>query len=72
MRLRPEVLRWCLDWLARLDRDEMVMVNVRPDTEDEHEFVPFNQARVLRVLARIASDLDALARDTAGVDPALH
>jgi hypothetical protein len=50
----------------------MVVVNVRPDTEDEHEFVPFNQARVLRVLARIASDLDALARDTVGVDPALH
>jgi len=63
-----EVLRWCLDWLARLGRGEMVVVNLRPDTEDEHEFVPFDQTRVLRVLVRIASDLDALARDTSGVE----
>jgi hypothetical protein len=63
-----EVLRWCIDWLARLDCGEMVVVNLRPDSEDEHEFVPFDRARVRRVLARIASDLDALARDTAGVE----
>ena len=63
-----EVLRWCIDWLARLDRGEMVVVNLRPDSEEEHEFVPFDQARVRRVLARIASDLDALARDTSGVE----
>jgi hypothetical protein len=59
-----EVLRWCIDWLQRLERGEMVVVNLRPDTEDDHEFVPFNQQRVLRVLARIAADLDALTRDT--------
>jgi AraC-like DNA-binding protein len=63
-----EVLRWCIDWLARLDRGEMVVVNLRPDSEDEHEFVSFDQARVCRVLARIASDLDALAHDTSGVE----
>src|SRR5918994_6944066 len=57
-----EVLRWCLDWLAQLERGEMVVVNLRPDTEDATEFVRFDQARVLRVLARIAADLDALAR----------
>jgi hypothetical protein len=40
----------------------MVVVNLRPDTEDVTEFVRFDQARVRRVLARIAADLDALAR----------
>src|SRR5262245_49562911 len=57
-----EVLRWCINWLAQLERGEMVVVNLRPDTEDATEFVRFDQARVLRVLARIAADLDALAR----------
>ena len=65
-----EVLRWCIDWLERLDHGEMVVVNLRPDTEDEHEFVPFDHARVLRVLARIAADFDALARDTSGGETA--
>lgn len=57
-----EVLRWCLDWLERLERSDEVVVNLRPDTEDETEFVPFDRPRVLRVLARIAADLDELAR----------
>jgi hypothetical protein len=57
-----EVLRWCLDWLAQLERGEMVVVNLRPDTEDATEFVRFDQARVRQVLARITADLDALAR----------
>ena len=65
-----EVLRWCIDWLARLARGEMVVVNLRPDTEDAHEFVPFDQARVLRVLARIAADFEVLARDTSGSETA--
>jgi hypothetical protein len=59
-----EALRWCIDWLAQLERGEMVVVNLRPDTEDAHEFVPFDQTRVLHVLARIAADFDTLARDT--------
>jgi Homeodomain-like domain len=57
-----EVLRWCLDWLARLERGEQVVVNLRPDTETATEYVRFDQARVRRVLARIAADLDLLAR----------
>jgi len=57
-----EVLRWCLDWLAQLERGEIVVVNLRPDTEDATEFVRFDQARVRQVLARIAADLDTLAR----------
>lgn len=55
-------MRWCLDWLARLERGEEVIVNLRPDTEAETEFVRFDCPRVLRVLARIAADLDELAR----------
>ena len=63
-----EVLRWCLDWLAQLERGEMVVVNLRPETEDATEFVRFDQARVRRVLARIAADLDTLARHGPATD----
>ena len=44
----------------------MVVVNLCPDTEDATEFVRFDQAWVLRVLGRIAADLDGVARQ----DPA--
>ena len=37
-----EVLRWCLDWLTRLEQGEHVVVNLRPDTEDATEFVWFD------------------------------
>src|SRR5262245_51818865 len=57
-----EMLRWCLDWLERLVQGAQVIVNLRPDTEDATEYVRFDQARVRRVLARIAADLDTLAR----------
>jgi predicted XRE-type DNA-binding protein len=63
-----EVLRWCIDWLAQLECGEMVVVNLRPDTEDVTEFVRFDQARVRRVLARIAADLDTLARHGPATD----
>jgi hypothetical protein len=56
-----EVLRWCLEWLGQLDRGEDVVVNLRPDTDTETEFVRFDRTRVLRVLARIVADLDELA-----------
>ena len=48
----------------------MVAVNLRPDTEDAHEFIPFDHTRVLHVLARIAADFDALARDTSASETA--
>ena len=57
-----EVLRWCLVWLERLEHEDHVVVNLRPEREAETEFVPFDRPRVLRVLARIAADLDELAR----------
>ena len=55
-----EVLRRCMDWLQRLERGETVVVNLRPDTEVETEFVSFDRLRVVRVLERIAADLDDL------------
>jgi hypothetical protein len=64
-----DVLRWCIEWLAQLERGEMVVVNLRPDTEDATEFVQCDQARVRRVLARIAADVDALARHGPATDP---
>ena len=57
-----EVLRWCIAWLERLEHEDHVVVNLRPESEEETEFVPFDRLRVLRVLARIAADLDELAR----------
>jgi hypothetical protein len=64
-----EVLQWCLDWLERLEHGEQVVVNLRPDTEDATEYVQFDQARVRRVLARIAADLDTLARQGPETEP---
>ena len=57
-----EVLRWCMAWLEQLEQGEMVVVNLRPDTDDQTQFTRFDHARVMRVLARITSDFDALAR----------
>ncbi len=37
------------------------MVNLRPETDPETEYVAFDRPRVLRVLARIIADLDDLA-----------
>jgi hypothetical protein len=55
-----EVLRRCTDWLQRLERGENVVVNLRPDEDFETEFVAFHP-RVVRVLERIAADLDNLS-----------
>ena len=53
-----EVLRRCTVWLQRLERGENVVVNLRPDEDVETEFVAFDRPRVVRVLERIAADLD--------------
>ena len=37
------------------------MVNLRPETDPETEYVAFDRPRVLRVLSRIIADLDELA-----------
>jgi DNA-binding transcriptional MerR regulator len=56
-----EVLRRCTDWLQRLERGENVVVNLRPDEDFETEFVAFDRPWVVRVLERIAADLDTLS-----------
>jgi len=39
-----------------------VVVNLRPETEVEKEYVRFDHAQVRRVLARMAADLETLVR----------
>jgi hypothetical protein len=56
-----KALRRCHEWLERLDRGERVVVNLRPETDPETEYVAFDCPRVLGVLARIIADLDELA-----------
>ena len=56
-----DALRRCREWLDRLDRGEVGVVNPRPETDPETEDVAFDRPRVLRVLARIIADLDAWA-----------
>ena len=56
-----EILRWCIDWLEKLSRGEKVIVNLRPESDEQTNFVAFDQARVLQVLKRIAADFDQLS-----------
>lgn len=56
-----KVLRRCIDWLERIERGESVVVNLRLDTDENTEYVPFDHARVMNILGRIASDLEGLA-----------
>ena len=56
-----DALRRCREWLGRLDRGEHVVVNLRPESDRETEYVAFDRPRVLRVLARVIADLDGLA-----------
>jgi hypothetical protein len=59
-----EILRWCIGWLEQLARGEPVVVNLRAATDPQTVLVAFDQARVLRVLKRIATDLDELSGRT--------
>jgi hypothetical protein len=54
-------LRQCRAWLRLLQRGEPVVVNLRPESDPETEYVAFDGPRILRVLGRIIADLDALA-----------
>jgi hypothetical protein len=54
-------LRQCRAWLELLHRGERVIVNLRPESDSETEYVAFDGPRILRVLGRIIADLDALA-----------
>ncbi len=55
-----ETLRWCLEWLDKLDRGEHVVVNLLPDCDGGRQYVGFDLTRIIQVLARIAADLDEL------------
>jgi hypothetical protein len=44
-----------------LQRGEPVVVNLRPKSDPETEYIAFDGPRILRVLGRIIADLDALA-----------
>jgi len=46
----------------KAERGETVVVNLRPDADPETEYVVFERWRILRVLERIAADLDDVAR----------
>jgi Mg-chelatase subunit ChlI len=59
-----EILRGCISWLEQLPRGEPVVVNLRAETDPKTAFVGFDQVRVLRVLKRIAADLDELSGRT--------
>lgn len=43
----------------------MVIVNLRPETEEETEFVSFDRRRVLKVRNRMAADLDDFSQRSA-------
>jgi hypothetical protein len=56
-----DALRRCRAGLERLERGDQVVVNLRPESDPETEYVSFDRPRVVRVLARIIADLDGLA-----------
>ncbi len=56
-----EVMRWCIDWLEQLARGERVIINLRAESDSRKAFVGVDLKWVLRVLNRIAADLDRLS-----------
>ena len=55
------LLRECIDWLERLERGELVAVNLSEASERETDYVPVDRAQVRLVLQRIAQDLEGQA-----------
>ena len=58
------LLRECIGWLERLERGELVAVNLNEGTDTKTHFIPVDHAQVRSVLQRIAHDLEG--RATAG------
>lgn len=59
----------CAEWLASLAAGERPVVNLRPDTDlPDSDYVLVDQDRVIRVLRRIAYDLEELARSGRATD----
>jgi hypothetical protein len=55
------LLRECTDWLERLDRGEVVTVNLNEPSEVATEYVAVDKAQVRHVMQRLARDLEDLA-----------
>jgi Homeodomain-like domain len=55
------ILRRCIDWLKQLESERWVVEELRPITEVGGERVLLDRPQVLRILSRIASELDGLA-----------
>ena len=56
-----EVMRWCISWLEQLARGERVVINLRAESDSRTAFVGVDHQWVMRVLNRIAADLDRLS-----------
>jgi hypothetical protein len=65
IRADVNLLRQCARWLKQLENGEEAIVNLRPDTDSETEYVRFDTTRIIRVLERIAADLDEFAEGAA-------
>jgi hypothetical protein len=55
------LLRECSDWLERLDRGEVVSVNLHGPSEVATDYVAVDKVQVRHVLQRLARDLEDLA-----------
>lgn len=56
-----EVMRWCISWLEQLAHDERVIINLRAESDSKTAFVGVDHQWVIRVLNRIAADLDQMS-----------
>ncbi len=56
-----EVVRWCIGWLEQLERGERVVVNLRAESDPRTAYVGVEHSWVLRVLKRVAANLDQLS-----------
>jgi len=56
-----EVMRWCIGWLEQLARGEQVVVNLRAESDPRTAYVAVAQSWVMRVLKRVAANLDRLS-----------
>jgi hypothetical protein len=55
------ILRRCIDWLKELESEQWVVEDLRAITEVGEQRVLLDRPQVLRILSRIAAELDGLA-----------
>ena len=54
-------MRWSIGWLEQLARGEKVVVNLRAESDPRTAYTGINREWVLRVLKRVAANLDRLS-----------